>query len=201
VLERDGVRWIVDLSVRPYHSMERAGVAFFDRRQDADRWKVFETSPFSHSTLTLDSNLHTADAFAPILEFSPERTAPSTTVDLTATLGLETGRAHRTFALKPDRQLELRDDLRGLSPGTRVRWALPTPADVTLDGGTATLTRDGKTLALNLVAPADGAFRVEELTRDDPPWTLPIPGVRMLIADFTVPASGDLTIDARFGGD
>ncbi len=198
VLERDGVRWVIDPKVPSYGVIEAAGVHFWGHDQQAERWKIFEAGPFSHSTLTIDGDLHTAQASAQFTSFS-EGSEPSATVDLGTTLGLQNGDAERTFRLLPERRLEMTDRLRGLRPESTIRWAITTPAEVAVDGHTAILTKDGKSLSARIISPEKITLRIEELTADDPPWRRPIPGVRMLIADVPVPESGELTIVAEFG--
>ncbi len=62
VLERDGVRWVINPKVPSYELIESAGVHLWGRDQDSDRWKIFEAGQFSHSTLTVDGGLHVAEA-------------------------------------------------------------------------------------------------------------------------------------------
>lgn len=198
VLDRDGERWVIDPIVRKYHFFESSGVnELFVRRQDSQRWKIWENSPFSHATLTLDGQLHAMDSYAPILDFSPE--TKSATVDLSATLGLSARAALRHFQLLPDRRLRLRDELRGLPPGTKVHWSFATEAEISLTPSGAVLLQGKKTLPLMYSATPGSNLLIEKMDKGNMPWTPALPDIRLLVAEVIAPSNGNITIECTFG--
>src|ERR1019366_161615 len=88
---------------------------------------------FSHNTITIGNQLHRADGAGRITEFH-DGPNPSATLDLSPVFAGQATRVIRRFELGADRTVTIRDELAGLAPGTNVRWALVTKADVKLAG-------------------------------------------------------------------
>jgi hypothetical protein len=196
VLDWAGLRWVVDPRFRSYNIFESAGINLWNTSQDSERWKIFENGPFSHATLTLGGRLHRTDAFTAVTDFSAEER--TVRLDLSAALGLGDGDAVRTFRLLPGPRLEVRDELRGLAPGTEVRWAATTPAAAEAGGDAVALTQDGKRLDLAFDAKPSSRIGVDELDSSNPPFQVPLPGLRTITAVITAPENGEVSLTASF---
>jgi hypothetical protein len=191
VFEAAGVRWARDLGAQDYLSLESKGIDLWNSKQDGGRWKVFRLSPFSHSTLTLNGQLHRADGLARISHFSDSGDAGAI-VDLSPIFAGQASRVTRGFAFRANHVL-IRDELEGLKEGDSVRWAMLTRAEISIsaDGSQATLSESGQQLSAILQA-APGA-KFESIAADPPnDYDAPNKGFRLLIANFKAPASGKI---------
>jgi len=194
VFETDGVRWARDLGLQEYESLESKGVDLWNRAQNSQRWQVFRLNNRSHSTLTIDDQLHRVDGHARIIRFSAAEATPGAVVDLTPVFGRQATRVWRGFRMIDGRGVLVQDELAGLTPGARVRWAMVTGAEIGLAAGEATLRERGKSLRVRLLAPVGAVF---EVTPADPPlddFNAPNPGRRILTATVVAATSGTLRI-------
>lgn len=198
VFDAGGVRWAADLGAQDYHDLETKGFRpLFALTQDSKRWTVFRLNNHSHSTLTINGKLHRADGQATMLDFSDDPASPSVTYDLTAVFSEDASRVTRRFDVESDSAVRITDDLEGLHPGARVRWAMMTPAQIESQGDVAVLARAGRTLEAKLIEPAGTVF--EWMTADPPAndYDAPNPDHRMLIVNTIAPETGELKIVVR----
>lgn len=193
ILEADGVRWGIELGRQDYLSLESKGINLWSYAQDSQRWSVFRLNNFSHNTLTLDHQLHRVNGNARIIEFV-ETPQPKATLDLSPAFAGQAERVVRQFELGPDRTVHIRDELSGLAPGTNVRWAMVTRANVTTDGAQATLTQEGKTLRAQLLAPEQTAFSVVPADPPDDGFNAPNPDTRVLTVNLSAPEDGHVRL-------
>ncbi|MDI1250374.1 MAG: heparinase II/III family protein [Lacunisphaera sp.] len=190
VLEADGVRWAVDLGAQSYESLESKGVDLWNRKQDSQRWTVYRLNNFSHNTLTLGGRPHRVAGHATL------RAIPDgAVVDLTPVFAGQATHVERTFRLQSGRRVLIADELRGLTPASLVRWQLATRATVSLDGRTATLRQDGRTLTVEVLAPASAAFAVQPAEPPADGYNAPNPGVQLLTFTVPAPADGNLGLE------
>ena len=193
VLEADGVRWSCDLGSQGYYSIESKGWEPFSHGQNAQRWKIYRFNNFSHSTLTLNGQLHTCAGDARIVEFNTN--TASAAVDLTKIFsGLATNVVRR-FQIGTNRTVIIRDELSGLKPGESVRWQMVTRAEVKCERDHATLRQDGKLLAARLLAPSGATFEVVPADPPDDGVNQPNRNTRILVVNARAPADGRLRIE------
>ncbi|MES2462573.1 MAG: heparinase II/III family protein [Armatimonadota bacterium] len=195
IFEANGVRWGCDLGMQDYLSLESKGINLWAGAQTSDRWKIYRLGPFSHSTLTINGELHRADGLATISHFS-DKGDTGAIVDLSPVFKTQASRVTRGFVFRPNSHTLIRDEIEGLKPGDTVRWAMLTRADVTVsdDGLVATLRQSGEQLRVSLPPTAGAKWNI--LPADPPPndYDAPNPGARLLVASVTVPASGTVNI-------
>lgn len=198
VLERDGVRWAIDLGSDSYHTLESKGIDLWNRAQDSQRWSVYRLNNYSHGTLTIDNRLHRVDGYGTIAAFDVDAPVPYATVDLSPVFRDQAKQVQRTFRWLPGRRVSIEDRLSGLAPGATVRWQFPTRAEIAVNGREARLQQKGRTLKVRLTGVDGVTFRHEPAT---PPhdFDSPNPGVSLLYALFTAPADGNLQIEITFG--
>jgi hypothetical protein len=192
VFEADGVRWARDLGLQSYGTLESKGVDLWNSKQDSERWQVFRLNNFSHSTLTINGQLHRADGQAEITHFSAGKDAGAI-VDLSPVFAGQAGRVMRGFAFRDDHVL-IRDELEGLKAGDKVRWAMLTSAQVAIsdDGTEATLTQSDKQLRIRLNSSAKAKLEVVSVETPQNDYDAPNPNYRLVIANFVAPATGQL---------
>lgn len=190
VLDLDGLRWARDLGMQDYHSLESRGIALWDMKPGSARWKVFRLSAEAHNTLTLDGRPHIATAMASLV-MTNEREA---LIDLAPVLGVKAASRRARFA---DDAVVLEDRIAGATPGTPVRWALCTEADVRLDGSTAHLTQKGRALRVRFEGQAV-QLAVQDISRPRSDFDHPNPGMRQLVATAPVAADGSWQLTTSF---
>ena len=193
VLDADGVRWAVDLGRQDYLSLESKGINLWSYRQDSDRWRVYRLNNFSHNTLTIGGQLHRVSGAARIAEFHDGENL-SATLDLSPVFAGQAKGVTRRFELGADRRVRIEDELGGVTPGTDVRWAMVTHANVKLDGAHATLRQSGKVLHATLLSPAGAGFTVISADPPDDGFNAPNPNTRILVVNVKAPESGDIKL-------
>jgi hypothetical protein len=196
VFECDGVRWARDLGRQDYESLESKGVDLWNRHQDSQRWQVFRLNNRSHNTLTIDGQLHRVDGEARIAAFSDADENPYAIVDLTPVFAGQAGCVRRGFRVRHEREVLVQDELAGLKPGSDVRWAMATGAEVAIedDGARAILSEHRRQLMVRLLAPTSARFEVIAADPPDDGFNASNPGRRLLVVHAVAPADGTLTL-------
>jgi hypothetical protein len=152
VLDAQAVRWAVDLGPESYHKIESRGMNLWGRSQNAERWKIFRYNNLSHSTLVVDGQHQKVNGNAPIVRFSGEKSFPHVVFDMSKVYQGQLARTFRGASLLPTGAVVIQDEFTALDRQTKVRWAMVTPAKVSItDGTNALLTKDGKTLRLTVI--------------------------------------------------
>ncbi len=153
VLDADGVRWITDLGPDDYNLP-----GYFDSK--APRWRYYRLNNFSHNTLTPGGALQRYEATAPLVAFRSTPARAFAVADLTSAYPAAAKKILRGIALLDRSRVLVQDDVTGLTAGTPLVSRCLTTAKVVLsaDARTATLTQDGRTLRIELLAPATARF-------------------------------------------
>ena len=152
VLDAEGVRWAVDLGPESYNKIESRGMSLWGRSQNAERWKIFRYNNLSHNTLVVDGKHQIVGGSAPIIRFSDERSFPHVVFDMSKVYQGQLARALRGASLLPTGQVVIQDEFTALDQPTTVRWAMVTPAKVSITGDKgALLKKDGKTMRLSVI--------------------------------------------------
>jgi len=201
VFDADGVRWGMDFGAQDYESLESKGVRLWDMGQAAQRWQVFRYGNQAHSTLTVNNELQNVAGYAPLTGHSAAPGFLSATTDLTALYAGALAAARRGVALVEGRYGLVRDELTAGPVPATVRWTLLTPAAVQLLGPrTAELTKDGKTLRLEVAEPANITLKTYS-TRGPHDYDAPNPGTTLVGFEVALPAGAKalLTVLLRPG--
>ena len=107
-------------------------------------------------------------------------------MDLSATYAGQLAGATRRFALQPDRQVVIEDQLTGGAKPAKVRWGMVTPARLKADGSNrAWLEKDGKRLRFEVLSPA--RVTIESWPADPPPRDYDARNPGVSVVGFTVP--------------
>jgi len=206
VVDAGGVRWAIDRVPRYNYSIhEELGMSLWSFEPNSDRWKIFKHNNFSHNTLVIDGQYQTAlvgNDGARIVEQSVNGEFPLTIVDLTGAYRGQAGQIHRMIGI-PERQAVLvMDEIDGLEPGTEVRWAMGTQAEVSEDGHIVTLKKDDRTMKLEISGDTS-ADRWDIIDLAEPPaeWDKPLPGGSLLTFYAIAPDDGNLNLRVRMTPD
>ncbi|MBW8720895.1 MAG: heparinase II/III family protein, partial [Polaromonas sp.] len=193
VLDVDGLRWAKDLGAQDYSSLESRGIDLWNMKPESTRWQVFRLSAQAHNTLTLDGQPHSVRRMA-TLRMVDEREA---LIDLAPALlpGQVTQATRRARFL--DDAVQLDDEIFGARPGSSVRWAMATEAEVRLEGNTALLTQKGKRLTVQFEG--DGIqLDVLDISAPRRDFDQPNPNVRQLVVSGKPGADGSWKLGVRF---
>ena len=152
VLDAEGIRWVVDLGPESYHKIESRGMSLWGRSQGAERWKIFRYNNLSHSTLVVDGQHQKVNGNAPIVRFSAEKSFPHVVFDMSSLYAGQLAQATRGAALLPTGQVVIQDEFKATDQAATVRWAMVTPATVSIAShDRALLKKGGKTMRLTVV--------------------------------------------------
>jgi hypothetical protein len=186
VLDADGVRWAADLGPDDYNLP-----AYFG----AQRWTYFRLNNRSHNTLTPGHALQNAKAVAPIVAFGSAPNRAFAVADLSPAYPGAAKKMLRGLTLLDRARVLVQDDITGLKSGTPLRWTMVTTAKIALsaDGRTAALTEKGRTLRVEILAPANGPKFTVDSTRPPTSAENPNTGTALLAID-TIPSSADFRL-------
>jgi hypothetical protein len=195
VLDSDGVRWGVDLEPEDYHAIESQGMDLWSRGQDSDRWRILRLNNYGHNTLVIDGGPQSSSGTASIVAFSDDREWPHSIVDLGDMYRDHVKTARRGVVLLPSRQVIIRDELSGLKPGTRVRWAMITRGEPSGVGSDRLVLSEGnKNLTLIAEAEPAATWQVIDISTPKNDFDSANPGARIATLEAEAPPTGMLTI-------
>jgi hypothetical protein len=180
VLDADGLRWAVDLGPESYHKIESRGMSLWGRSQDAERWTIFRYNNLSHNTLVVNGRHQRVEGHAPIVRYSDGKPFPHVVFDLSAVYKGQLARALRGAALLATGQVLIRDEFKATDRPATVRWAMVTPAAVSIESDTsATLSQEGKTMRLAVLTDAKMKLRTYS-TEPKADYDARNPGTRLI---------------------
>lgn len=196
VLDDAGRRWASDLGFQSYHDLEKRGIGLFNRAQDSDRWRIFRRTSESHNIITIDGKLLRSAGLAKLIKAD----ATSAKIDTTDVyLEGQLTRARRLVNVQADKHtVTLTDELEGLTPGSKIRWAMATAAKVTTDGTTATLEQNGKQLNVHFAA-HEPTLAVQDISHPEGDHNEPNPGMSLLTATVVAGSDGKVKIVTTMG--
>jgi hypothetical protein len=181
VFELDGVRWSVDPGNQDYNTLEQLmGGALWNSAQDSPRWSLLTKHSSGHSTLTVNGEMHLADARAPLIRREMRTKWPEFTFEMTDLYGENIQHAERIFTRISDTRLQIRDKV-AFSPDTRtLTWQMMTQAEVAISKGGVILEQEGKSLSLSI--PGEAPYEITVTSLSPPPlsYDKDIPGLKRL---------------------
>ena len=194
VLEALGERWVSDLGMQDYNSLETKGLNIWSRTQNSDRWKVFRYHNLVHSTLSVNKGLQRVDAGAELYLDSKDPDCTVIRTDLSPLYAGQIASAQRTFSVVDNQFVVVTDRLQGGSTDAVVRFTLPTPAAVEkLDDCTLLLTQKGKSMVVAVQSDRPVELIIESA---DPPnsWDAANPGILLTGYETRLAAGSDVTV-------
>ena len=194
VMEADGMRWAMDFGMQQYESLESKGVDLWNMKQNSQRWQVFRYNNFVHNTLTVNDQLQRVEGKAPLTGHSANPLFMNAQFDLTSLYEGALRKANRGIAIRDKAYVVVRDELETPATETTVRWVMLTPANVSVTGANqALLTKDGKTLTLQVNEPAGIELKTwpTDPTHD---YDTPNPGTVLVGFEVKLPANSKSAI-------
>jgi hypothetical protein len=180
VLDAEGVRWAIDLGPESYHKIESLGMNLWGRSQDAERWRIFRYNNLSHSTLVVNGRHQRVNGNAPIVRYSDEGSFPHVVFDMSDVYEGQLAEAVRGAALLPTGQVIIQDEFTATNQPATVRWAMVTPAEVSIESNkSALLQKEGKTMHLTVLTDEEIQLRTYS-TEPKADYDAPNPGTRLI---------------------
>lgn len=197
VFEADGVRWASDLGPQSYHSLEQLGMNIWDLSQDSDRWTVYRLNNYSHSTLTVNGELQLVDGYSNFEQYSDDPSFSFSVIDMSSVYENDLASMTRGSGIVDQEFVVIRDELETKSEPATVRWQMLTEAEVSITGAnTATLSRDGKELFLQVDEPANIQLTTWS-TQPDTDYDVANPGTILVGFETEVPANKSETFQVK----
>ncbi len=192
IYERDGVRWVMDLPMQEYITLESKGIDIWSYGQDSQRWDVFRMGNDSHSTVSIKGQKHNVRATATIAKTWTSAFKKGAQIDLRSTLGSAVSSAMRSVWVDASGDLHLLDELTAGDAPVELTITFTTPAEPRIDGDSITLDKDGKTLKVK--HSCNVSCTAEVLTNEPPhSYDAPNPGSYRLRFTLAVPAAETAT--------
>ncbi|MEI8244974.1 MAG: heparinase II/III family protein [Lentisphaerota bacterium] len=193
VMESDGVRWASDPDTQDYYSLISKGVDLWNFVQDSQRWSVFRLNNFSHNTLTIDSKLQVVKGVAHIDKSSANPDFMYAVSDLSAVYENQLANVKRGVAIINQKVVVIQDELFANSNPATVRWSMFTTATPKLAKNSITLAKDGKTLELKVISPAEFTIKTWS-TQPTNDYDAPNPGTILVGFEFNLEPNQQQTI-------
>ena len=154
VLDAGGVRWALDLGPDDYNLP-----GYFGKQ----RWTYYRMKTESHNTVVIDDENQDARAEAPIAghAFSPELAYVD--IDLSKAYPRRLKQFRRKIGIAQRQSILIQDVIQANQP-VEALWGMITDAEVSLNGQTAELKKDGRSLSAEILSPRHGVFDVVSTT-------------------------------------
>jgi hypothetical protein len=135
-------------------------MSLWGRSQDAERWRIFRYNNLSHSTLVVNGQHQRVNGNAPIVRYSDKESIPHVVFDMSDVYEEQLTKALRGAALLPTGQVIIQDEFTAANQPTRVRWAMVTGADVSIESNkSAVLKKEGKTMYFTVLTEEEVQLR------------------------------------------
>jgi hypothetical protein len=152
VMEKNGVRWAVDLGSDDYNMP-----AYFG----AQRWTYYRLRTESHNTVLIDGGNQDPKSAAPL-----QMKDGAAVIDLSRAYPGKLSAHTRTVRIDGGAAI-VRDDIDAPEP-VEALWGMVTGAEVEVDGRRATLRQGGATLTAEIASPPDARFEVVSTQQSAP---------------------------------
>jgi hypothetical protein len=161
VLDADGQRWAMDLGPDVFQGSYTLP-GYGDYKKTGRRWTYLRTSNHGHNTVTPGDGLQSRQIVAPITRFGSTPGRGFAVVDLTPVYPETAAGLHRGLALLDRARVLVQDEYQPAPTNLPLHWVMVTRAKMDLadDGRSAVLTRDGRTLRVDLLEPAGAKLSV-----------------------------------------
>lgn len=171
ILEKDKIRWFIDLGRDDYNLP-----GYWEMSQTGRRWNYFRLNNLSHNTISIGEKLHKANAEAKITKTMARDNGCKIVVNLSQTLALSCDAASRSVDIAGT-QVIITDTISAAD--SFILWSATTDASINIEGQSAILQKDGKQLTCRIISPAQAEWSARNATGSSP-LDAPNPGVQQL---------------------
>lgn len=193
IFESQGLRWVEDLGMQDYQSLESKKVDLWNIKQDSQRWMVYRVGSFSHNIITVDQQQQRVAGKARF-------TRSSDHFAVTDLASLYSGQlaAYQRGVKFSGTSARVQDELKTLGKGTAIRWAFATRATLAaVEGNTAVLELKGK--KLRVTARGADVQWVSAPAKGDQDYDAENPGVSIVSFSVRLTPGQQLKLAVDFG--
>jgi hypothetical protein len=154
MLDADGERWAMDLGPDNYDLP-----GYWDGvTVSSPRWQYFRLNNLSHNTVIPSGTLQSPDADGAMVAYGSTPTRAFVVADLRSAYPTNVDSFRRGLALLDRSRVLVQDDIASLKDVTSLTWQMLTDAEIALEGNQATLTRNGRSLRVEILEPKSARF-------------------------------------------
>lgn len=192
VLDADGVRWAVDLGPESYHKIESLGMSLWSRKQGAERWSIFRYSNLAHNTLVVNGRHQRVDGTAPIIRYCDEGAFRHVVFDMSRLYEGQLAKSLRGAGLLFSGHVVVQDEFKATDKPATVRWAMVTPAEVTIESSNKALLKIGEKV-MRLSVLTDEKIQLKTWsTEPKADYDAPNPGTRLIGFEVSLAAGQEV---------
>jgi len=199
VLDAGGTRWVDEVKTHHYDAFRDKGIrlwSFGTRDNRPGRESVYAWGNKGHNTLMIDDDYHDPDGAA-LLVGKPNSFPVS--IDLTAVLGPKVKTAIRSYRILPDDLgIELSDSWTAAEHGFTMKSRFHTEANVTTDGQTVTLERNGRKMRIEVNGPPGTKIVAGPMSQFISKLDRPLDGVTVIDIQVETPSGESKQLTTRF---
>ena len=161
-------------------------MSLWGRSQNAQRWTIFRYNNLSHSTLVVNDQHQRITGSAPIIRYSDDKAFPHVVFDMSELYEGQLAKALRGAALRPDGNIIIQDEFTATDKAATVRWAMVTPAEVTIiNDNTATLRQKSKQMQFKVLTDENIKLKTYS-TEPKADYDAPNPNTRLIGFEVTL---------------
>jgi hypothetical protein len=152
VMYRGDRQWITDAGAQEYYSLEKYGFMLGDRSQHSRRWDVRRIGPGLHNLMTFNGARQNVNTRAGIELWGERPGFLHAITDLTAIDSGQVTNHRRGVAILEDKYVVVRDEVKNADHYTDLRWAILTPASVSVkNNNEIELTLNGEKMLMKVL--------------------------------------------------
>jgi hypothetical protein len=156
-----GEKWFYDLGSDEYLLPD-----YFD--MNGGRWKYFRTSSLSHNVPVINNNNQYQYANSKFTEVDINKSTSIATVDLTDAYKDFCNKMNRKILFDKKNETIIMQDYYETLNECNISWRGLTNANIKLNGNTAILTQNNKTINLKILSPNNAKFTIESAEQSSP---------------------------------
>lgn len=193
-----GERWVCDLGMQDYNSLESKGLEIWSRPSDenSDRWKVFRYNNHSHNVITIDGKLHNPKAYVEL-----EKLDGSGKLGVRADIAKLYYKALKTCVREAyfdeSKNFEVLDKITSGEGEHTLRWSLCTDAKPILKSNLAVLEKNGKKVEVSFDSNLKVELKIWSAEQDND-YDAPNKGFVILGFEAPLPANSESFIKVKF---
>lgn len=197
VFDALGVRWVQDLGMQEYYSLEKENVDLWNSSQEGQRWDVFRYNNLAHSTLTVNGKYHRVKGFVPVTNIYSDDHKLGASLEMTELFGGDLKSAVREVALINEKYLSVTDRVQADDQPASVRWTIVTGAvPRVLDSHMVELKKDGKCMQLIVDSPSATAVSIlDNVSKNS--YDAPNEGTYRVVFDVNLESGQEKEIKVR----
>lgn len=180
ILEKNCIRWAVDLGSENYNKMRAADTDMWNYHQDSSRWDTFRVGPEAHNILRFNGQPQITTGKAIMISNSHNTVNPSCVMDLSSLYSDLTQEVMRTLKLHIDGQVSIEDHWQAKDQKLEVTFQWLTHANVEPTERGFSLNQNGQRMIVT-VQPLSTEVIVQDLSSPSGVQNSPNPNLKRIL--------------------